>query len=90
MLEVLQEGLSRQEFKPDALESVTSKDIYASRASDVEVKFPGVNFLELVYPRLNSKILEAEPRDTLFCMIHNLHPTKFKTQFTTTRGVRNA
>ena len=76
MLEVLQDGLSRQEFKSDALESVTSKDIYASRASDVEVKFPGVNFLELVYPRLNSKILEAEPRDTLFCMIHNLHPTR--------------
>ena len=32
-----------------------------------------VNFLELVYPRLNNSILEAEPRDALFCMVHNLH-----------------
>ena len=42
----------------------------------MEIKNPEVSFLELVYPRLNSKVLEAEPRDTLFCLIHNLHLTR--------------
>ena len=35
-----------------------------------------MNFLELVYPRLNNKILEAEPKDALYCMVHNLHPNR--------------
>ena len=35
-----------------------------------------MNFLELVYPRLNNAILEAEPKDVLFCMVHNLHTTR--------------
>ena len=82
ILEILQEGIMRQEFNPAALNMATSKSIYTSRASDVipppkvEGKNPGVDFLGLVYPRLNSNILEAEPKDTLFCMVHNLHPTK--------------
>ena len=72
----------RQDFKPTSLDSATSKTIYASRAADiipppkVEGKFPEVNFLELVYPRLNNKILEAEARDALYCMVHNLHPNR--------------
>ena len=82
MSEALQEGLLRNEFDPTALDTATSKMIYLSRAVDiipppkVEEKYPGVNFQELVYPRLSIKVLEAEPRDVLFCMVHNLHPTK--------------
>jgi hypothetical protein len=82
MLEALQEGLIREEYDPAALELVTSKIIYNSRAEDVipppkiEGKYPNVNFPVLVYPRLNHGILEAEPRDVLYSMIHNLHPTK--------------
>ena len=82
ILEVIEEGLLRQDFNPRALNETTSKSIYASRSSDVipppkiEAKVPTVYFHELVYPRLNNKILEAEPRDTLFCMVHNLHLTK--------------
>ena len=78
----LEEGLVRQDFKPNLLDSATCKAIYASRAADiipppkVELKFPEVNYLELVYPCLNNKILEAEPRDALYCMVHNLHPNR--------------
>ena len=77
LLATLEEGLLRQEYKPTALDEATSKMIYASRSADViPPPIPGVNFLELVYPRLNSKVLEAEPRDALFCMVHNLHPNR--------------
>ena len=82
MFEALQEGLLRNEYDPTALETATSKMIYLSRAVDiisppkVEEKYPWVNFQELVYPRLSNTVLEAEPRDALFCMVHNLHPTK--------------
>ena len=29
-----------------------------------------------MYPRLGYNILEAEPRDILFCIVHNIQPTK--------------
>ena len=82
MLEALQEGLLREEFDPDKLELVTTSNIYKGRAADVipapkvEAKHPGVNFQELVYPRLGYGILEAEPRDILFCLVHNIQPTR--------------
>ena len=82
ILEALEEGMLRQEFKPTSLDDVTSRSIYASRAVDIipppkiEAKCPGVNFWELVYPRLCNDILEAEPKDALFCLVHNLHPNR--------------
>ena len=82
MLEALEEGLLRDEFDPEKLESVSTSLIYKGRAADVipapkiETKHPGVDFLSLVYPRLDYNILEAEPRDVLFSIIHNIQPTR--------------
>ena len=82
MLEALEEGLLRQELDPEKLDFVTTSMIYKGRAADVipapkiESKYPRVNFKELVYPRLGYNILEAEPRDILFCIVHNIQPTK--------------
>ena len=82
MLEALQEGLLREKFDPDKLELVTTSNIYKGRAADVipapkvEAKHPGVNFQELVYPRIGYGILEAEPRDFMFCLVHNIQPTR--------------
>ena len=79
MLEALEEGLTRSEFTPDKLKEVTTKNIYKGRATDVlpapkvELEFPHVNFKELVYPRLKSLVLEAGPRDTLYCIVHGLY-----------------
>ena len=42
----------------------------------IQDKFPGVDFPGLVFPRLNYKILEAEPRDILFSLIHNIFYNK--------------
>jgi hypothetical protein len=36
----------------------------------VELKFPQVNFKELVYPRLQNKVLEVRQRDHLFSLTH--------------------
>ena len=79
MLEVLQEGLTRLEFTPNNLQDVTTKKIYQGRAEDilpppkVEMEFPGVDFRELVYPRLSHAVLEPGPRDTLFCLVHGIY-----------------
>ena len=58
------------------------KTIYKSRAADVilppkiEAKYPAVDFKNDVYPRLAYPILEAEPKDILFCLTHNLQLNK--------------
>ena len=78
MAEVLQEGLMRNEYNPNELQQATTKLIYSGRIADVvpppkvEQKFPGVDFKVLVYPRLADKILEPEPKDILFRLVHNL------------------
>ena len=57
------------------LKQVTTKTIYISRMTDllvspkVESKFPEIDFKELVYPRIHSKVLEAKQRDFLFSLI---------------------
>ena len=74
--------LLREEYDPDKLEVATTSTIYKGRAADVipppkvERKYPAVNFVDLVYPRLVYSILEAEPRDVLFCLVHNIQPSK--------------
>ena len=61
------------------LKTVTTKAIYTSRMKDllvppkVESKFPQVNFKELVYPRLQNKVLEVKQRDLLFSLIHSIY-----------------
>ena len=78
ILESLEEGLMRLEFKPGDLKNVTTKDIYKRRAKDikpppkVESEFPGVDFNELVFPRLCHPVLEPAPRDVVFCVAHGL------------------
>ena len=79
ILEALEEGLTQLEFTPDKFNEVTTKNIYKGRANDVlpapkvELEFPAVNLRELVYPRLKSVVLEAGPKDTLFCLVHGLY-----------------
>ena len=57
-------------------------NLYASRATDilsppkVERNYPNTDFLSLVYPRLNSRILESEPKDILCMLVHNIFYTK--------------
>ena len=75
-------GLIREEYDPKKLEVTTTGTIYKSRAGDiipppkVELKYPGVDFVSLVYPRLGYSVLESEPRDILFCLVHNIQPTR--------------
>ena len=64
------------------LKSVTTKAIYTSRMTDlllppkVEAKFPLVNFPEMVYTRMNHKILEIRQRDVSFSVIHGLYKNR--------------
>ena len=61
------------------LKPVTTKAIYSSRMTDlllppkVELKFPQINFKELVYPRLQNKVLEVRQRDLLFSLTHGIY-----------------
>ena len=61
------------------LKTVTTKAIYNSRMTDllvppkVEAKFPQINFQELVYPRLQRKVLEVKQRDLLFSLTHGIY-----------------
>ena len=79
MLEVIEEGITRKEFTPSKLHEVTTKAIYRGRAEDVlpspkvELEFPAVDFVGLVYPRLSHKVLEPAPRDTLFSLVHGIY-----------------
>ena len=58
MLEVLEEGVIREDYHSRKLEEVTTKMIYKNRINDVllppkiEDKFPTVDYEQLVYPRL--------------------------------------
>ena len=78
LLECLEEGLLRLDFKPDDLGSVTTKSIYKKRAEDVipppkvESEFPEVDFGVTVFPRLCHPVLEPAPRDEVFCVAHGL------------------
>ena len=61
------------------LKTVTTKAIYTSRMTDllvppkVETKFPQINFQELVYPRLQRKVLEVKQRDLMFSLTHGIY-----------------
>ena len=61
---------------------VTTKEIYKSRMSSlltppkVELKFPLVNFPELVYCRMNHNVLEMGQRDVIFYIIHGLYKNR--------------
>ena len=76
ILEALEEGFLREEYRPSKLQEVITRAICRSRTADVflppkvEEKFPLVDFKNLVYPRLCYKILEPESRDVLFSIVH--------------------
>ena len=61
------------------LKPVTTKAIYSSRMTDlllppkVELKFPQINFKELVYPRLQNKVLEVRQRVLIFSLTHGIY-----------------
>ena len=72
----------RNEYDPSNLQNTTTKLIYSGRIADivsplkVELKFPGVDFQDLVYPRLADRILESEPKDVLYRVVHDLIVSK--------------
>ena len=82
ILEALEEGIVREEYDPADLKKTCLKLIYKKRAEDilpppkVETKFPNIDYAACVYPRLANNILEAEPRDALFPLVHNLQPNR--------------
>ena len=79
MLDTFLETVGRDEVKETNIKTVTTKEIYASRMDDmlmppkVEVKFPLVNFRELVYPRIRNPVLEAKQKDLLFSIVHGIY-----------------
>ena len=78
MLIPLQEGLMRQEYDPKKLSEASTKKIYEGRAAyvipppKVQEKCPEIDFPALVFPRLCYKMLESEPQDVLFSLVHNI------------------
>ena len=78
----LEEGLLRQEYDHKDLRFSSTKTIYTSRIVDIvpapkiENKYPMLDFPSTVYPRLNYRILESEPKDILFTLVHKLVFTK--------------
>ena len=74
-----QDDVPTRQGERSILKPVTTKSIYISRITDllvppkVELKFPQVNFKELVYPRLQSKILEVKQKDLLFSLAHGIY-----------------
>ena len=64
------------------MKSVTTKEIYTSRMADllvppkVELKFPLVNFPELVYGRMNHSVLETKQKDVSYAIIHGLYKNR--------------
>ena len=79
MLDAFMESVGRGGINNSNVRVATTKDIYNSRMSSlltppkVEIKFPLVNFPELVYPRMNNAVLETKQRDILFIVIHGLY-----------------
>ena len=79
MLENFLEALGRGKIREGNVKTVTTKSIYKSRMEDlltppkVEFKYPGVNFRELVYPRIRNKVLEAKQKDLLFSIVHGIY-----------------
>jgi hypothetical protein len=82
MLDTFMESLGRGEIKNSNMRVVTTKEIYKSRMSSlltppkVELKFPLVNFPELVYCRMNHSVLETRQRDVCFTVIHGLYKNR--------------
>ena len=82
MLDTFLEAIGRNEINGNNIKSVTTKEMYLARMDDlfnppkVEMKFPQVNFQELVYPRIKHALLEVKQRDLLFSLIHNIYPNR--------------
>ena len=82
MFDTFIEAIGRGEIKENNVKSITTKEIYVARMDDllnppkVEMKFPLVNFQELVYPRIKHAVLEAKQRDLLFSLVHNIYPNR--------------
>ena len=81
------QGDDRQDNIPatqSILKPVTTKAIYNSRMTDllvppkVESKYPDINFKELVYPRLQRKVLEVKQRDLLFSITHGIYRNRVR------------
>ena len=82
MLDTFTEAVGRGEVKRSNMKAVTTKAIYTSRMKDLlvspkaELKFPQVNFKELVYPRLQNKVLEVKQRDLFFSLTHGIYSNR--------------
>ena len=79
MLENLEYGIMSGEVDIISMKTITTKSIYMARMEQiltspkVEEKFPAVDFVELVYPRLNNPVLESKQRDLLFSLLHGIY-----------------
>ena len=79
MLDTFMESVGRGEIKNSNMRLVTTKEVYKSRMSSlltppkVELKFPLVNFPELVYCRMNHTVLEMRQRVVSVTIIHGLY-----------------
>ena len=82
MLDTFLEALGRGELNGNNMQAITTKEMYMSRMDDlltppkVELKFPLINFPELVYPRIKHSMLEVKQRDVLFSLVHNMYPNR--------------
>ena len=82
MLDTFLEAIARGEINENNMKSVTTKEMYINRMEDlltppkVEIKYPQVNFQELVYPRIKHAVLEAKQKDFLFALIHKIYPNR--------------
>jgi hypothetical protein len=79
LLDTFLEAVGRGEVKRSNMKAVTTKAIYTSRMKDLlippkaKLKFPQVNFKEIVYPRLRNQVLEIKHRDLLFSLTHSIY-----------------
>ena len=82
MLDTFLEALGRGELNGNNMQAITTKEMYMSRMDHlltppkVELKFPLINFPELVYPRIKHSMLEVKQRDVLFSLVHNMYPNR--------------
>ena len=78
MLYTFMESVGRGEIKNTNVISVTTESRMSSLLTPpkVELKFPLVNFTELVYRRVNHPVLGTRQREVMFTVIHGMYKNR--------------
>lgn len=82
MVDTFVEAVGRGEVRNSNLKGVTTREIYKSRMSSsstppkVEIKYPLVNFPNIVYPRVVPAVLEMKVRDVIFSIVHGIYKNR--------------